>query len=82
MALVKKETIEQKYITIVAFGCFYCNNSSDRAEDIVYLDEPYDTDKDYQTELQKAIEQHNSTRNWNKTPEIITYWKTIAEKNI
>ena len=82
MKTIKKMIIQQEYVTIIANGAFYDNKSADKTEDIIYLNEPYNPEKNYQVELQKAKEKYNSTRPWNEPPEIVYYWKTIEEKYI
>lgn len=75
---MKRQIIEEAYIKIVASGEFYDSHSSSRSDDIIYLDERFDENKDYSLELEKANKQFAKERHWNNAPEIIRYWKTVS----
>lgn len=79
---MKRITIEEKWIKIISVGAFYDNCTSDRAPSVVFLNEVYDENKDYNAELKKAVAEWNDNPRWTDYPEMYDYWKTIKIEEI
>lgn len=75
---MKRRIIEEMYVQIVAGGVNYDSHSSSCSKPIIYLDEPFDENKDYTAALEQAKAQYQRDKPWNSTPKLVKYWKTVS----